>query len=692
MGFILIEYANHVITSLAITQNSDFRCSSLTKCKDKPQLCAHWLCIMPDYEKLTVIKLRDELVARGLPKTGLKAALIQRLVEADAESEEVVLAATESSKENQRDEYVIWGAPGVPQALRVSKESDHAVHDAQQSGEQNKGALKAVEAKDEFAPPCEPGESVRVQYQIGEVQEDKQAEEQAPDNFSPKAMQSEKLSEDTNGDAKEPELQLSTPAKTHTGEVQAAKASAEIPTHMSLTSDEILEDSRKRKRRSQSPPPSSMEKSQKRFKASNGRPSVELPEDCVAERSNEQEKLSEESSRPDLTDTQGSDTQVKGHTRSNGEHKPAKSNPPGFVEQPHDEGISYPQSDSSSVLQSFLPQKEGHATPTRVKSVESPMKPPPSDTRFKNLFTAPATLEPASQQSHYLDAEEKVVSPALHPATSALYIRELMRPLKIESLKDHLIALATPPDTTVNPDIMMDFFLDSIRSHCLVGFENISAASRVRSGLHDRIWPNERDRRQLWVDFVPEEKLKKWIDVERTASNVRGLPSKRWEIVYEEEENDIKAYLQEVGSNSGGRRAVPPARLDAGRGIQIHEPSISGSDPRNSQPKLENGNGFRALDDLFTSTAAKPKLYYLSVPKVEADRRLAKLAAGRGRGRDDEMRRFSFEGGSIVDNGPEFGRGYGKGGGYSGSYRGRGRVYRADASRGDSWRQRRRGY
>lgn len=29
---------------------------------------------MADYEKLTVVKLREELVNRGLPKTGLKVA------------------------------------------------------------------------------------------------------------------------------------------------------------------------------------------------------------------------------------------------------------------------------------------------------------------------------------------------------------------------------------------------------------------------------------------------------------------------------------------------------------------------------------------------------------------------------------------------------------------------------------------
>lgn len=415
----------------------------------------------------------------------------------------------------------------------------------------------------------------------------------------------------------------------------------------------------------------------------------------MPEHANPEERQNNVLSRPDQPYGQESGVQTNGHTFSDSESTFTQTNTSVTVGQSDAEGISHSQT-ASFVLEEMGPPKEGNSTPIQVKSVESPMKPSPSDTRFKSLFTAPTNLEPASSQSRYPDTEDRIVCPALHPATSALYVRELMRPLKVETLKDHLIALATPPDTDVRPDVMTGFFLDSIRTHCLVGFENISAASRVRSGLHDRVWPNERDRRQLWVDFVPEEKLKKWIDVEQTAGSGRGQPLKRWEVVYEDEEDGIKAYLQEVGSNSGGLRAAKPPRGDAGQGVQVAPPTgprNSRSEPRSSQQRVDSGKGFRALDDLFTSTVAKPKLYYLPVSKAEAERRLAKLAAGRGGGRSEEMRRFSFEEGCIVDNGPEFGRGgYGRGGGYSGSYRGRGRGYRGDASRGDSWRDRRSGY
>ncbi len=651
---------------------------------------------MPDYEKLTVVKLRDELVARGLPKTGLKAALVQRLIEADAQSEKAESAANKPSEE---DESVPKAAPSGLQAHKELKDNDHAADDALQFREQGKDELKLADVADKDEPRNEPVELVQTQTQTREVQGDERLEEQAPRSLTepsgyvltPKGTQSENQSEAINPSSKGPELQLPTSVQTQPDKVQDAEDKLGVSTQTSLTGDEILEDSRKRKRRSQSPPPSSIESTHKKLKPDNGRPFVELPEDTMPASTIPEDRPDDVSSRPELHYAQESDAQTNGHICSNGESKLAQISTSATIAQTDAEGISHSHVDSSG-LGEKSPPKERNATPTQIKSVESPMKPSPSDTRFKNLFTAPANLDPVSQRSHYQDAEDKTVSPAVHPATTALYIRELMRPLKIESLKDHLIALATPPDTAVNPNIVKEFFLDSVRTHCLVGFESISAASRVRSGLHDRVWPNERDRRQLWVDFVPEEKLKKWIDVEQTAGSGRGHPAKRWEVVYEDEENGIEAYLQEVGLNSGGLRAAQPLRVDAGQGVQIAPPSgprSGGSEPRSSQPRPDYGKGFRALDDLFTSTAAKPKLYYLPVPKAEADRRLAKLAAGRGGGRGDEMRRFSFEEGTIVDNGPEFGR---RGGGYLGSYRGRGRGYMGDASRGDSWRDRRWGY
>lgn len=71
------------------------------------------------------------------------------------------------------------------------------------------------------------------------------------------------------------------------------------------------------------------------------------------------------------------------------------------------------------------------------------------------------------------------------------------------------------------------------------------------------MWPNERTRKPLWVDFVPEEKVQGWVDTEKKGG--------RWQVAFNEDESvegGIRAELEEVGVG-GGR----PVR--GGRGVEL---------------------------------------------------------------------------------------------------------------------------
>ncbi len=643
---------------------------------------------MSDYEKLTVVKLRDELVKRGLPKTGLKAVLVQRLEEADGQTESAKPAPIEPAKAihpipAQEDKVVTQAPPAAlcfPQDDAQSERGGSTVHDA----------LPAPGSMSELGElPSKPEKNKRTGDVEVAVQSDSRTTEKKETDSLASATEEPKTKEVSEAHTLDSKLLqdspsnilpevLTEPARDPHTEIPLLTSlqtqSQETAVPLAVGTEEVLEDSRKRKRRSQSPPPSSLD-TQKRLKADKGRPRVELPEDSTMQGGVSDDQV-DRITVPMANPSQDSGEQVDG---------PA-------------EGSVTPKQNGIEETSAGISKHEAGES-TQSKPEETPIKPSPSDTRFKDLFTAPFKSDPPPQKPPYPDTEDRAIGRAIHPATSALYIRELMRPLKPENVKDHLAALATPPDAPVDASMVTEFFLDSIRTHCLVGFANISAASRVRSGLHDRIWPNERDRRPLFVDFVPEEKLRKWIEVEQTVPSGRGQPQKRWEVVYEDEDTEVKAYLQEVGSSSGGLRATQPAIANAGQGVQgaPSGPRIKDSELRPSQRRPDNAKGFQALDDLFKSTNAKPKLYYQPVPKAAADRRLEKLAAGRGGGRNDEMRRYTFEDDALVDRAPEFGnrgRGYGGRGGFPGSYRGRGGGYRGDGYRGggDSWRDRRSGY
>ena len=334
---------------------------------------------------------------------------------------------------------------------------------------------------------------------------------------------------------------------------------------------------------------------------------------------------------------------------------------------------------------------------------------------------------------------EDLVSPALHLATRALYIRNLIRPLQQPQLREHLLSLAD-----ASADCIETFHIDPLRSHAFVVFNSIQVASRVRSSLHDSVWPPEPTRKPLWVDFVPEEKVGAWVEMEggdgRGAG--RGSDAKRWEVVYSDPANgEVTAELQEVSSQHGNGSSAPsgPAAATASSGglgmpnapsgprgdSRRHDadepPSrtqaepASESRPIKSEPRSPTADAapsssdtFKSLDERFRSTTCKPKIYFLPVAPAIAEERLRELKARTARDWDGgsraefapgaPLRRYTFEeGGKVVDGGPDKGDfglvshsggrgrggyrggrggyGGGRGGGYGGGYGGGGGGY-----------------
>ena len=634
---------------------------------------------MIEYAKLKVTELKEVLEKRGLPKAGLKAQLVQRLIDADAEEEgqqreqENDASQNESPEQSNDEIATIQGATDhtlassnlngdqgrdlSPKAIgKIAKSKSHPVQDATQEPEMEQIPITGPEAIEQPAQIF--GEETQSTI--------------LPGNLTQLVNVTE--------------TQLPTPSQTQTQNISAPPEAALISTQTSISPEDVLEDSKKRKRRSQSPPPSSLSPSQKKLRASPAR-------------------------SDDDTVVQAADRNTNGNAVSDprSSEVPANSvSPKRSTTAPQDEPRHHEvlgtEKGPSGKKQDSIIRENGKASEPRIlpstdgtdrgKEETETVKAPKTfshDARFKTLITDPAPTTSSTNDISPSAGTDHDVAPSIHPATSAIYIRELMRPLNPKTVKDHLVILATSPDSVLDPSIISDFFLDSIRTHCLVRFTSMDAAVRVRSALHDRVWPNERDRRALWVDFLPEEKLQKWVEVEQESSSGRGQASKRWEVVYEDEDGEINAYLQETGTGSTGIRTAGP--LGKKLNVAGGRSDVLQIEKSNPLPRDDHGRGFQALDDLFRSTRAKPKIYYLPVPKAEVDRRLDLLDAGRGGGGDDEMRRYSFEGDIIVDKGPEFGMrgrgGYrgGRRGGYEGSYRGRGGGYEGDARyRGERYR------
>ena len=430
-----------------------------------------------------------------------------------------------------------------------------------------------------------------------------------------------------------------------------------------VSATELIEDSKKRKRRSATPPLSTQDVALKKARARDGTP-ITTKQELSLEQMQAATDAAEAIQAPDGL----------------GNNVPIKEDIPG------------PRGDAD-----VMPSQSGNATGNEQAALWSP-----------------------SIRQEELVQDDRGVVPAQHPATKSLYLCNFKRPLQVPALRKHLTDLAQSKSASDHDPIEL-FHLDNIRTHALVSFNSIVAAARVRSSMHETIFPDEASRMPIWIDFVPDDKVEAWITKE-TSSNDRN---RKWEVVYEEGSYGMEAVHQEVDAAGPPRKPTQPRNTSVSEALSrpppvapgVHldraaylprqqRPGYDRGMPSRSEPKPANipeanpGTGFKALDELFSSTTAKPKLYYKPAPTSIVEDRLEMMKdlkvphSEMGKSGDEGMKRYSFEvykgREEWVDKGPEFGYGA-RGVAALEGRRGRGgyRGGRGDRGRGgDSWRGR----
>ncbi|KAF4444053.1 sap protein [Fusarium austroafricanum] len=320
----------------------------------------------------------------------------------------------------------------------------------------------------------------------------------------------------------------------------------------------------------------------------------------------------------------------------------------------------------------LLPKSQNEPALTNIDSepqTEKPRQSPPQDPASESKTPREENSEEDSSKQQEMDFERDV-APAVHPATPALYIKNFMRPLRPQDVKAHLVELATHSRDVVNDEIVTEFFLDQIRTHGFVIFKTTAAAARVRTALHDSVWPNESNRKALWVDFVPPEKVHDWIDTEQASGGPRGRSGVRWEIVYENGSGgDVVAHLEEAtaaSSRAGTQLGAvqPPIAAMTTNSIPLgpralRDPAIPtgprpvrpGTGPGPRPPPINPGGTFKR-------TNTRPVISYQPVSEDLARRRIESMRSYYSNDRDRdlgrEINRYSFENGaSFVDRGKE---------------------------------------
>ena len=559
---------------------------------------------MTDWSKAKVVDLKAELKKRGLQQTGLKPALVARLTAAENDD------GTESEATVQGDLKLNPSAATSPDSVSPTQpqSAGNLPEAPQTTSEPNPGSSEQVATT----------ENENADIIVADVLND------------PLPTQS--------ANALEPSHSVSQPEPERSA----------LP---SLEPQEAIEDRQKRKRRSNSPPISSADATRKRLRRSD-----------EGEAANDQVTISQSYSA--------------GLEKNKALDEAALNATSGETVDVFNEEASAEEGDKMEAEE--IPNVEGLGTGALE---ESPSR--TRDSRFKDLFNSPQSVstmgvhmeKSKSREPVHDEAEPgRIISPAIHPPTSALYIRDFMRPLNQVQLRTYLAELATAPNREVELDVVVDFYLDPIRTHAFVSFTSVSAASRVRSSLHDRIWPEERTRKPLWADFIPSDIIKEWIEVEE-SNNAAGRGSgKKWEVSYDiDEDRHVTASLREAARVT---RLQPTRKLSTQLGPQV--PSVPApaptarrgiegapSGPRaryNREPIREKreATSLETLGQLFSSTTAKPVLYWKSVSKSIVNKRLDAMEGAKSKRHttgvsvDDYINRYTFEDGSVlVDRGPE---------------------------------------
>ncbi|KAJ5099832.1 DNA-binding SAP [Penicillium argentinense] len=590
---------------------------------------------MADYSSWKVADLKAELKRRGISQTGLrlKQHFIDKLAEedtqaptGDAAKASPEAAAAEEEEQEQQQQQQQQQQEAASDVAQPAAETEPQPHEEKEAPSQEPPAPK--EPSPEEPEPAKTQDEPLEKPATAEDDAQKVEPVQKPESAVGQEKPGEAEPEPAPAPAGVAPSQAEPAERAESAEAgdkrvpPAASASA-ANTEMStpVPVEEALEDKRKRKRRSQSPVPTQEAIANKKARA---KEEVVLKDDVMNDAPLEEQKPEEE--KPE-------------------EEKPEEQKP-------------------SVPLPTSAPKP-----PTSIKQ----------DARFRGLFKSTEEVPPTDT---VMDDTE--VEPALHAVTTALYIDGLMRPLQPVALRKHIVGIASGAGASPNADIVQEFYLDPIKTHCFVRLSDTTAASRVRSAMHGKVWPKERNRKVLFADFVPDDKIEEWIKTERESRDRAGPPV-RWEVRYDTTDEETTATLTEVGPNS---RSAPnkPKESPFSSTPPLGPRGSVQADRRPSNappvPPSRPGQGFKPLDELFKSTTAKPKLYYQPVSRSVADKRLDQFDELLRKGTfprrgGDERRRITFEDDDyFVDIGPEYGRAalqrrQDRGGRPGGSWRGR---------------------
>lgn len=296
-------------------------------------------------------------------------------------------------------------------------------------------------------------------------------------------------------------------------------------------------------------------------------------------------------------------------------------------------------------------KKDGDRSQASAK--RKPISPPTSENASKKRIVA------TTRQSSRVDVDdslkpikEKSPSPARHPSSRVLLIRNLVRPFTVPQLKNILNRHGSIIDKY--------FWIDNIKTHCYAMYETQELATETRESLHNSRWPSSNPK-LLTVDFATEEDVYRHLLAEKPdiakkmevhkEQEEKSKPekveeengSKKWGSKTNEEDRDKDRKVERERRVSERDRGFDKEKENRDRGRRQHirewdrgktrhSPSPQGSrrgdrgyrrsrsPRRRSSPRRQREERpekpvddapAKLLDDLFHKTEANPSIYWL---------------------------------------------------------------------------------
>lgn len=248
-----------------------------------------------------------------------------------------------------------------------------------------------------------------------------------------------------------------------------------------------------------------------------------------------------------------------------------------------------------------------------------------------------STHSQADKASNITDAkdlpnESVQVSPAHNPTSNIIFIKNLVRPFTLLQLKDLLKQSGNM--------IEERFWIDKIKSKCIVVYETEEQAVATRNALHGTRWPLSNPK-ILSVDFSSEEELdahRNMTEYPKPAKVAQRASLEKQEMKEAHTVDIPKRKNREEHRRDKDRQKVPITHVREWDKDKLTQDSPdqashrvekdaekSRSDKRkekkDSKRRVDDDAPAKLLDDLFRKTRASPCIYWLPLTEEQAKQR-----------------------------------------------------------------------